>query len=106
MDSWVKISFLFPTFPDDESIEDWIVALAIKRDKELGDPPGFAIFDRMDSKGEEQTLVYYFSPVAASACAGMLEPFLPVPCDKPVRTSELAIVYGDLVGTASWDLLK
>ena len=103
MESWLKIVFPFPG----ETIDSWLIALAEKRDKELGDPPGFAIFDCVGPGDQGQVLTYYFSPVAASACVGMLETFLPVPCDKPdAKMPGLAVVYGDLVGTSSWDLLK
>lgn len=102
--TWVKV--VFWRFANKaESVDLDLIARAEKRDKELGDPPGFAIFDRRLPHSEGEYWEYYFSPVAASACKGMLEPFSPESCEKPDREG-LRIAYGVLVGEASWDLLK
>ncbi len=105
MGSWVKITLPLP--PDDSLFDAQLVAMAQLRDKELGSPPGFAVFDHFDARDNEQFVTLYFSPVAASACVGMLDPFSPIPCERPDAALEgLGLTYGDMVGTSSWDLLK
>lgn len=99
---WIKVIY---RHPQDCDVDVLLLALAERRDKELGNPSGFAVFDRRLPDSDGEVFEYYFSPVAASACAGMLASFLPELCDKP-DPEGLRIAYGDLLGTTSWDLLK
>lgn len=106
--SWCKIKFL-----SESNIVDRAFALAFlaqQRDVAINSPKGFAIFSGWEFSDDDPQVSYYtlyFSPVAASSCSDLLASFSPIPCDKPDRTKQrFGLVYGDLEGSNSWDLLK
>ena len=106
--SWQKL--VFP-FPSEESVHlaFRITALAQERDRQIGNPKGFAVFSGPEFSDDERTstICYYFSPVAAANCADVLAPYSPVDCDKPdPEALGFSLAYGDLQGPSSWDLLK
>ena len=103
--SWCKI--VFP-FPSEESVHLGfrITALAQQRDRDVGSPARFAVFSGPEFSEDESTstLVFYFSPVAASCCSDILALFSPSACDAPDPDAlGFGLAYG---GPASWSLLK
>lgn len=104
---WYKIAF--PLADTNMVGVAWnLVQLAGQIHNQLGSPKNFAIFSAMESNNEAERVdsVFYFSPVAAASCASILAPYSPVPCDKPVPHEMLALAFGTLQGSESWDLLK
>ena len=104
--SWHKLAFpLLSREPVARAFQITTIAQSI--DNQTGKQKGFAIFSKWESGKDNAStsLVLYFSPVAASLCLAAI-PSL-APCDKPDAEDEgTGIAYGDLQGSASWDLLK